>query len=128
MKLFTSIHLLVIAALQPAAVTAQNAFAHVIVGNTFNYDVNQWKSDIQLASKYGIDGFALNIGTPFEGNVATQLSYAYTAANQLNTNFRMFISFDYLGGTSGGYVDSLLFPDLPLISIVDGLAATSSKS
>ncbi|KAF2716338.1 glycoside hydrolase family 71 protein [Polychaeton citri CBS 116435] len=85
--------------LLPTLITAQAAFAHVIVGNTGAYDINQWKSDIQLAAQYGIDGFVLNIAPPFSGSTSTQMSYAFQAANALSSlNFKMFFSFDYLGG------------------------------
>ncbi|PAV24279.1 glycoside hydrolase family 71 [Pyrrhoderma noxium] len=33
-----------------------------MVGNTAPYTVNEWEEDIKLASKHGIDGFALNVG------------------------------------------------------------------
>lgn len=57
----------------PALTAAQTVFAHVIVGNTFSYNQAQWESDIQLASSYGIDAFALNIAQPFSGDTATQM-------------------------------------------------------
>jgi len=86
----------------PSAAVAQNVFAHVIIGNTGSYDIDQWKSDIQLASSHGIDGFALNIVSPFSGETSTQMSYAFQAANALESSlskpFKMFYSFDYLGG------------------------------
>ncbi|OBZ77253.1 hypothetical protein A0H81_01817 [Grifola frondosa] len=37
-------------------------FAHFIVGNTYNYTINDWFKDISLASSKGIDAFALNVG------------------------------------------------------------------
>nr|AUS76866.1 glycosyl hydrolase [Leptoxyphium fumago] len=88
--------------LLPALTTAQSVFAHVIVGNTGAYDIDQWKSDIELAASYGIDGFVLNIAPPFSGSTATQMSYAFQAANDLTSElgFKMFFSFDYLGGGS----------------------------
>jgi glucan endo-1,3-alpha-glucosidase len=33
-----------------------------MVGNTYPYTVENWKSDISLAHTHGIDGFALNVG------------------------------------------------------------------
>jgi glucan endo-1,3-alpha-glucosidase len=37
-------------------------FAHHMVGNTYPYTFENWKSDISLAHAHGIDGFALNVG------------------------------------------------------------------
>ncbi|KAF2161911.1 glycoside hydrolase family 71 protein [Zasmidium cellare ATCC 36951] len=95
-----------IAALLPTAAIAQSVFAHVIVGNTASYTIEQWTSEIELAQSYGIDAFVLNIGTPFEGNTATQASYAFQACNALSSGFKMFFSFDYNGGTDGPWSQS----------------------
>jgi len=105
----------------PSLSAAQDVFAHVIVrrpyvsmivsyqtwpcslqvGNTAAYDVAQWTSDMQLASSYGIDGFVLNIVSPFnDGSAVPQPSNAFQAANALG-NFKLFFSFDYLGGGAG---------------------------
>ncbi|RDX53305.1 glycoside hydrolase [Lentinus brumalis] len=66
--------------------------AHHIVGLTAAFTVDDWKSDISLAQANGIDGFALNIGNdPF---TATQADNAFTAAEQLASNFKLFFSFD----------------------------------
>ncbi|KAH9936318.1 glycoside hydrolase [Fomitopsis serialis] len=61
------IHFLVtVAALFGAAAKRDDSgklvVAHVIVGNTYPYTIDNWTSDIQLASDNGIDGFALNVG------------------------------------------------------------------
>lgn len=37
--------------------------AHFIVGNSYPYTVDNWVSDIRLAHQYGIDAFALNVGS-----------------------------------------------------------------
>ncbi|KAG9102289.1 hypothetical protein FS749_009629 [Ceratobasidium sp. UAMH 11750] len=37
-------------------------FAHLIVGNTYNYDATHWETDIVLASSKAIDVFTLNVG------------------------------------------------------------------
>ncbi|KAI9058333.1 glycoside hydrolase family 71 protein [Trametes sanguinea] len=66
--------------------------AHHIVGLTAAFTVDDWTSDIQLAQANGIDGFALNVGNdPFTN---TQAQNAYQAAEQLNSNFKMFFSLD----------------------------------
>lgn len=80
--------------------SAKAVFAHVLVGNTCSYTVSTWQSDIALAQKAGIDAFALNIAPPFSGCTSTQMSYAFQAANNLATGFKLFFSFDYLGGGS----------------------------
>ncbi|KAG8721824.1 hypothetical protein FRC08_009901 [Ceratobasidium sp. 394] len=36
-------------------------FAHLIVGNTYNYNASHWASDIALASSKVIDEFTLNV-------------------------------------------------------------------
>jgi hypothetical protein len=36
--------------------------AHHMVGNTYPYTIDDWKTDISMASANGIDGFALNVG------------------------------------------------------------------
>ncbi|OJT10982.1 Glucan endo-1,3-alpha-glucosidase agn1 [Trametes pubescens] len=91
---------------QPRAV-----FAHVIVGNTYNYTMSTWANDIALAASKGIDAFALNVGS--DSWEPGQIANAYAAAGQYNaklnntaptnaTNtttsanspFKLFLSFD----------------------------------
>ncbi|EJD50719.1 glycoside hydrolase [Auricularia subglabra TFB-10046 SS5] len=80
--------------------TPKLVFAHHVVGIVgFNYQLSDWVNDIQLAQQTGIDAFALNIGT--DNFTDTQLSLAYTAANQLG--FKLFISFDF--AASPGFND-----------------------
>ncbi|EJD03163.1 glycoside hydrolase family 71 protein [Fomitiporia mediterranea MF3/22] len=67
-------------------------FAHHMVGNTAPYTVEDWKQDIQLANASGIDAFALNIGS--DSWQSDQVKNAYTAAQQLGSNFKMFLSLD----------------------------------
>lgn len=83
----------------PAMASAQNVFAHFIVGNAGSYTTDQWKSDIQLAQQASIDGFVLNIAPPAAGAATiTQVGNAFQAAQDLGSNFQLFFSFDYLGG------------------------------
>ncbi|KAI0761962.1 glycoside hydrolase [Trametes elegans] len=66
--------------------------AHHIVGLTSDFTIDDWTADIKAAQAGGIDGFALNIGNdPFTN---TQAENAYKAAEQLNSNFKMFFSLD----------------------------------
>lgn len=67
-------------------------FAHHMVGNTFPYTVNDWLDDIKLANANGIDAFALNVGS--DSWQPDQVKNAFTAAEQSNTTFKLFISFD----------------------------------
>ncbi|KAI0646055.1 glycoside hydrolase family 71 protein [Trametes meyenii] len=86
-------------------------FAHVIVGNTYNYTVGNWSQDIALAASKGIDAFALNVGA--DSWEPAQVANAYAAAGQFNGNllsangtscngtnssaagsFKLFLSFD----------------------------------
>jgi glucan endo-1,3-alpha-glucosidase len=74
------------------------------VGNWQNFTIDLWKTHMTLAQSVGIDGFALNTAPNTEpntsglsGNIANQLSYAFTAAQQLGSTFKLFIAFDYLG-------------------------------
>ncbi|KAF9479532.1 glycoside hydrolase family 71 protein [Pholiota conissans] len=65
-------------------------FAHFMVGNTFPYNVDNWKKDMQLASSKGIDAFALNMGR--DDWQPSRVADAYRAAS--GSNFKLFISFD----------------------------------
>lgn len=61
-----------------------------MVGVVSSYVQSDWEKDMSLAKAYGIDGFALNIGT--DPYTDLQLSNAYAAAQA--TGFLVFISFD----------------------------------
>ncbi|KAH8819021.1 putative glucan endo-1,3-alpha-glucosidase agn1 precursor [Xylogone sp. PMI_703] len=76
---------------------AKFVFAHVVVGDTAAHTQSTWENDITLAKNAGIDAFALNGGFP-DGNVPTQIANAFAAAEALGSEFKLFISFDYLGG------------------------------
>jgi len=67
-------------------------FAHHIIGNTYNYTVDTWTYDINLAYSKGIDAFALNLGG--DAWEPAQVQNAYTAAQTLQTPFKLFLSFD----------------------------------
>ena len=71
-------------------------FAHVVLGDTYAHTQATWQNDITLAHDAGIDAFALNIGYP--DIFANQVSNAFAAAEALNNGFKLFFSFDYLGG------------------------------
>ncbi|TCD60933.1 hypothetical protein EIP91_009286 [Steccherinum ochraceum] len=78
---------------QAVAVTPGNmVFAHHIVGNTYNYTLASWTTDIMLAAAKGVDAFALNVGA--DSWEPGQVANAYQAARSLNTPFKLFLSFD----------------------------------
>jgi hypothetical protein len=78
-------------------VQAKYVFAHVVVGNTAAHTQSTWEDDITLAKNAGIDAFALNGGYP-DSNIPTQVANAFAAAEALGSGFKLFFSFDYLGG------------------------------
>lgn len=68
-----------------------------------SYTLDTWKSDMALAKAVGIDAFALNVATPLngDGGCAGQISNAFQAAEE--SGFKVFLMFDYLGGTQGAW-------------------------
>lgn len=95
------------------------------VGNTYSYAVSNWQSDISLAASAGIDAFVLNVATPLSG-ATTQVvcrtskrcccrnsltvgqANAFQAANKAGNGFKLFFSFDYLGGEGPWATDDIL--------------------
>ncbi|CUA67565.1 hypothetical protein RSOLAG22IIIB_07439 [Rhizoctonia solani] len=67
-------------------------FAHVIVGNTYNYTPDKWASDITLASSKAIDAFTMNVGSN-DWQPARVLD-AYNAAQKVAPNFKLSVSLD----------------------------------
>jgi glucan endo-1,3-alpha-glucosidase len=63
-----------------------------MVGNTYPYAVADWRTDIDKAVAYGIDGFALNMGSDWWQ--PNRIADAYTAAQQSGSGFKMFLSLD----------------------------------
>lgn len=45
------------------AATNKLVVAHHIIGYTYPYNLSTWESDIRLAYRSGLDGFALNVGS-----------------------------------------------------------------
>lgn len=64
------------------------------MGNTANWTLADWKSDISIAKSSHIDAFALNIAAGEPANDIA-LPMAFTAADSLG--FGLFFSFDYAG-------------------------------
>ncbi|PLN84053.1 glycoside hydrolase [Aspergillus taichungensis] len=73
-------------------------FAHFMVGIVENYQLADWIEDMKIAQSIGVDGFALNCAS-IDKYTPTQLALAYQAAEQ--TNFTVFISFDFAYWTNG---------------------------
>ncbi|KAK7048385.1 glycoside hydrolase [Favolaschia claudopus] len=71
---------------------AKLVVAHFMVGNTFPYTLDDWTSDINLATASGLDGFALNVGPDDFQN--TQTANAFQAAEAVGSNFKLFFSLD----------------------------------
>ncbi|KAM3086751.1 hypothetical protein ACMFMF_000691 [Clarireedia jacksonii] len=91
--------LLLASTLATSVVSAQKyVFAHVVVGNTAAHTVENWKTDIKTAQTAGIDAFALNIAVG-DSNIPKQVDNAFQAATALGSSFKLFFSFDYLGGS-----------------------------
>ncbi|KAK6977361.1 glycoside hydrolase [Favolaschia claudopus] len=90
--------------------TPKLVFAHFMVGIVDGYTQADWANDIALASATGIDGFALNIGT--DTWTDPQLVLAYAAAR--NTNFKLFISFDFLAAPGFNDFNTQIVPRLKL--------------
>jgi glucan endo-1,3-alpha-glucosidase len=69
-----------------------------MVGNSYPYTIDDWTEDIQAAQSYGLDGFALNIGSdvwqPDRVADAYAASLAVFNKDTTKTAFKLFISFD----------------------------------
>ena len=76
----------------PSSSDTHNVWAHHMVGNTYPYAESDWLSDIKAASSYGIDGFALNMGS--DSWQPARIADAYAAAGSSGTGFKLFLSLD----------------------------------
>lgn len=85
-----------LAAVSLRAVAATDVFAHFMVQNSYAYDVNQWKQDMQQAKDMGVDAFALNWMPPnCRSNLQWQedrIDDAFQAAEEVG--FKLVHSFD----------------------------------
>ncbi len=107
--------------------------AHHIVGLTASYTIDEWATDISLAQSSGIDGFALNIG--MDDYTSQQVENAFQAAGQLNSAFKLFLSFDMTSYHCASATDAdpirnltLQYASHPSQLQVDGKAFVSSFS
>ncbi|OKL61204.1 hypothetical protein UA08_03405 [Talaromyces atroroseus] len=116
------------------AAAQKYAFAHHVVGDTVAHTQADWENDITLAHDAALDAFALNVGYPNDNYLSTQVANAFAACEALSNGFKLFFSFDYLGGgqawpaseviswleeysTSDCY---LTYNDLPFVSTFEG--------
>ncbi|KAB8215973.1 glycosyl hydrolase family 71-domain-containing protein [Aspergillus novoparasiticus] len=102
-------------------------FCHFVVGVVGNRQkAGDYDADMKRAKEYGIDAFALNIGT--DSYTDTQLGFAYESA--ANNDMKVFISFDFnwwhfsQGNEIGAKVRA--FADHPAQLKVDGKVFVSS--
>ncbi|KAG8679517.1 hypothetical protein FRC08_016935 [Ceratobasidium sp. 394] len=70
----------------PKRADPKAVFAHVIVGNTYNYTPDKWASDISLAASKAIDAFTMNVGR--DSWQPAQVKSAYDAAARVAPNFK----------------------------------------
>nr|POE82470.1 glucan endo-1,3-alpha-glucosidase agn1 [Quercus suber] len=94
MLAFAAVATLVVGLVSDASATA--VLAHFMVQNSYAYDLDQWKTDMNVAKGIGIDGFALNwIAPDCQPGLdwtAERIDDAYTAAEQVG--FKLVHSFD----------------------------------
>ena len=79
-------------------------WAHHMVGNTYPYALQDWRNDIDKAHSYGIDGFALNMGSDYWQ--PARIADAYSAAQQSGTGFKLFLSLDMTVIGCGSWADA----------------------
>ncbi|KAI0732037.1 glycoside hydrolase [Fomitopsis betulina] len=88
------------------AATNKLVVAHHIIGYTYPYNLSTWESDIRLAYRSGLDGFALNVGS--DSWEIDQVASAYQAAENLGYDFRLFISLDMSSFPCSGATNATL--------------------
>lgn len=74
-------------------------YAHFIVGNSYPYSVDTWRTDIGRAQAAGLDGFVLNLG-PDAWQPSRVADAYYVAAEE---GFKMVLSFDMYEFDCGGW-------------------------
>lgn len=83
--------------------TGRQVFAHYMVcfaALDRGHEVADYMREIELAQRYGIDGFALNCGgwSKREPHYKQRVTRLYEAAKRLNSGFKLLISADYCCG------------------------------
>jgi hypothetical protein len=119
---------------------ARKVFAHYMVccpTSGPDATLEDFKSEILAAQRYGIDGFSLNSGgwDKQEPLYKKRTALLYEAARQLNTGFLLFISIDFCCGNGEGelrdairsfgkHPNQLLYRGEPVISTFAGQGET----
>lgn len=105
----------------PTSGDTHNVWGHHMVGNTYPYTQANWLSDIQAASSYGIDGFALNMGS--DSWQPARIADAYAAAASSGTGFKLFLSLDMTSLSCASSSDAA-----NLVGIVKQFASSSAQA
>lgn len=84
------------------------------VSNAYNYTLQDWADEIELAQAAHIDAFALN--TAYNQGDGPQYQLAFQAAS--SANFKLFFSFDYAGNGA--------WPMAQVISILQQYSSSSA--
>ena len=105
----------------PSSADTHNVWAHHMVGNTYPYAESDWLSDIQAASSYGIDGFALNMGS--DSWQPARIADAYAAAASSGTGFKLFLSLDMTSLSCSSSSDAV-----ELVSMVKTYATNAGQA
>lgn len=85
------------------------ATVHHMVGNTYTYRLVDWMNDLIAIEEAGFDAVALNLGPDCWQRKSVAL--AYQAAAKLNTNLRLFWSFDMNVFPQAGDVEAALIAE-----------------
>ncbi|KAL1412022.1 hypothetical protein Q8F55_003019 [Vanrija albida] len=104
----------------PRSNSAHYVWAHHMVGLTYNYSPSDWSGDVSAAKAYGIDGFALNMGSDYWG--PAQVDSAYAAA-EAQGGFKLFLSFDMTSMSCGSSADATT-----LVNLVKAHASSSAQA
>lgn len=105
----------------PSSDNTHNVWAHHMVGNTYPYTQSSWLSDIQAASSYGIDGFALNMGS--DSWQPERVADAYSAAASSGTGFKLFLSLDMTSLSCSSSSDAAI-----LVNLIARFASNSAQA
>lgn len=114
----------------PRSTSPHYVWAHHMVGLTYSYTQSDWSADVSTAKGYGIDGFALNMGSDYWG--PAQVDSAYAAA-EAQGGFKLFLSFDMTSMSCGSTADATTLVNLvkahassPAQALVNGKVLVST--
>ncbi|RSH78984.1 uncharacterized protein EHS24_001910 [Apiotrichum porosum] len=104
----------------PASSASHYVWAHHMVGYTYSYSSSDWTEDVTNAKAYGIDGFALNMGS--DSWQPDRISTAYAVAESAGS-FKMFLSFDMTSMSCSSASDATT-----LVNLVKAYASSSAQA